>query len=120
MNDPYPAEWLAERPHPYDPRLSDVLDDYQPSAALRARIADLWRSYAAREPQSVYTLLDLAADITEDISDDHRTVVRVLLALLEQATTTALGALGEDLTLRRLAGDTAAARDDAYIAAAGL
>ncbi|KDF01932.1 hypothetical protein Y900_024135 [Mycolicibacterium aromaticivorans JS19b1 = JCM 16368] len=116
-DDSYPAGWRAERPAASDPRLGAILDDYQPSAALRARAADLWRSYAAREPEAAHTLLDLAADITEEIEDDHRAVVRVLLAMLEHATTTAVGAQGEPLTVRRLASDTAAARQDALSAA---
>jgi hypothetical protein len=108
-DQPYPLSC----PHPYDPRLGDVLDDYQPTPAMRARVADLWRAYAAREPEAVYTLLDLSADVMEDLTDDHRAVIRVLLALLEQATETAIGAQGEPLTVRRLEALTAAARADA-------
>lgn len=118
--DPYPREWLTERPHPRDPRLSDALIDYLPSAALRARIADLWRSYAAREPEATHTLLDLAADIAEDLTDDHRVIARVLWALLEQATTHMVGAIGEPLTVGRLDADVAAEREGALRAAAAL
>lgn len=117
MND-YPTEWLHERPHSSDPRLSDVLDDYQPTAATRARVADLWRLYAAREPEAVHVLLDLAADSMDALTDDHRAVVRVLLALLEQATTTTIGALGEALAVGRIGSIAREARADALDEAA--
>lgn len=103
--------------NPFDPRLGDVLDDYQPNPALRARVGELFHLYAARDHEATYVLLDLSADVLEDITDDHRAVARVLLALLEQATTTAIGAQGEPLTVSRLAGDVAAARADALMEA---
>lgn len=117
---PYSPEWLNDHPRRADPRLSDVLDDYQPSAAIRARVADLWCRYAARDPEAVHTLLDLAADAMEDITDDHRAFARVLLALLEQATVTAVGAQGEELTVRRLASQVAAHRADVLDEAGAL
>lgn len=114
----YPLAWTTEAPNRLDPCLDPRLDGYRPSAALRARLVDLWHAYVAREPDAVHTLLDVAADITEAIDNDHRVVARVLLALLEAATVTAVGAQGAPLTVRRLEADTAAARHSALQAVA--
>jgi hypothetical protein len=104
----YPAEWLVDSVHPMDPRLSDVLDDYQPTDAQRAAVAELWNSYASRSTAFPFLYMGFAADTYANFA-----WIPMFLALLEQATQRVIGAEGEPLALARLRADMLAALDDA-------
>lgn len=104
---PYPPEWLHADATD-DPRFGDGLALWQPSAGMRARAAELLQHYCARSPHTERVLIDVARDTSRD-----RDWLPLLVALCEQFAVTAVAAQGESLTVRRLAGDVAAARDDA-------
>jgi hypothetical protein len=104
---PFPPDWVGNV-DPNDPRLGDGLDVWQPTAGLRARAVELLHYYVARSPQTQRVLIDVARDTSREGN-----WLPLLVALLEQFAVTAIGAQGEALTVRRLAGDVAAARADA-------
>jgi hypothetical protein len=94
-------------PDPGDPRLGEALEEWQPSAAQRARTIELVHAYVAREPAFAALFNAYCRDVLNE-----RALPQALLACLEHFAVTMLGAQGEQLTVARLASDLAAARDD--------
>ncbi|BDE16851.1 MULTISPECIES: hypothetical protein [Mycobacterium] len=103
----YPGDWSTEPPHPDDPRFGDWLDPWRPTAAQRARAIELLRLYVSRSHDFNHAFVLFHRDIKSEDSGPQ-----MLVALLEHFAVTAIGAQGEELTIARLAGDLAAARDD--------
>jgi hypothetical protein len=85
-----------------------VLEQWQPSTSQRARALEVWHRYAARDPE----FARLFNAFTRDVLDE-RALPQALLAILEHGTVSLLNCQGEDLTVRRLAGDVRQARHDA-------
>ena len=105
----YPAEWAAEpqsAPTPYD-HLAE--SGFEPSAALRARVADVVHRYVARDAHSASALVDLAADLVED--PDHRAVARALVAVCELIEAHTVGPQGAELAVGRLESEVHARRE---------
>jgi hypothetical protein len=87
---------------------SDPLECWQPNASQRARAKELWHQYATRSPDFATLYLAYCDDVLHE-----RSLPQTLLAFLEHATATMIGAQGEDRTIKRLAGDVKAVRSDA-------
>lgn len=106
-DDSYPKDWSTDPPHPDDPRMGDWLDPWRPTHAQRARAIDLLRLYVSRSHDFNDAFLDFYRDTSHE-----RSGPQMLVALLEHFAVTAVGAQGEELTIRRLEGDLQAARGD--------
>ena len=68
QDNQYPPEWRdTPPPHPFDPRLGDVLDPYRPTAAQSALVTELVRAYVSRDTQTVDMYLDLGAESSTEL-----------------------------------------------------
>ena len=107
-DDTYPRDWLGDPPDPLDPRLGDCLEEWQPTDSQRARALELWHLYAARDTAFAPLFHIFCDDVLRE-----RSLPSILIAILEHGTVCLIGAQGEELAIKRLAGDVQAARDDA-------
>jgi hypothetical protein len=106
-SDSYPFEWLDRQLHPMDPRLSDVLEGHEPTALDRLMVTELVYLYVKGDPQFSPLFCAMAATWYEQLR-----WTMVMLALLEQLRVTAVGARGEELTVKRFTEDFLTTRDD--------
>lgn len=106
-DDDYPWEYLEGQVHPMDPRLSDILEEREPTPIDRVLVAELAHLYVSRSPAFSAVFCTLSVTWYEQLRWPT-----VMLALLEQFAQTAIGAQGEERTVKRLAADFLAARDD--------
>ncbi len=91
-----------------DPQHPGFLEPWTPSSGQRALVDDLALQYVARTPDFNRQFLDLSRDCYKD-----RSWPQIMLALLEAFDQHAVGSVGLELTIRRLAEDVRVARGDA-------
>ena len=86
----------------------DPLEQWEPTAAQRARALELWQRCVSDDPGFPALFNLFCADVLAE-----RDLPQILLAVLRHGRDSLIGCQGERLTRARLAADVASARGDA-------